>query len=69
MTKHLLSSSGCEGRELESPNAFEQVHIEYRHHNLESGHKVWIVKSVNRKYCFVEESDGDGHAAIAEASK
>ena len=54
---------------MESPHASEHMHIEYRHYNLKSGHKVRIMKSVNREYCLVEQSDGNRHAAIAEASQ
>ena len=54
---------------MEGPHASEHMHIEYRHHNLKSGHKIWIMESVNREYCLVEQSDGNRHAAIAEASQ
>ncbi len=54
---------------MEQSNAFQKVHIQYRHHNLKSGDEVWVMKAINGEHRFIEQCNRHGDRAIAETSQ
>ncbi len=54
---------------MEQSDAFQKVHIQYRHYNLKSGDEVWVMKSINGEHRFIEQCDRHGDRAIAETSQ